>query len=85
MPDLLLKRLSLRTELHIVVRNDSNATDVQRFWWKATAWTAAVFSIVCVGLLLHRRDMSERIRQLILKIDRLQNQDPSHKRRQVQH
>lgn len=68
-----------------VVRNNSKAADVQRFWRKATAMTAAVFSIVCIGLLLHRRSMSERIRQLVLKIDRLRNQDPSHKRGSVQH
>lgn len=57
----------------------------KRFWWKTTAWTAAVFSLLCLGLLLHTRRLFERLRKLYLDNVRLKNKDFRLKRREVQH
>ena len=62
---------------------ETSALVVQRFWWKTAAWTTAVFSVVCFGLLLHTRRLFERLRKLHLENVRLQNQDTRHKRREM--
>lgn len=87
--DLAKHHLSHVTQDYAVCQDTSahlrfHVRQTKRFWWKATAWTGAAFSLVCLGLLLHTRRLFEKLRKLHLDNVRLQNQDFRHKRRDLQ-